>query len=80
MSWITRISGCFGAVDKKFAFHASDTLRAAEMLKVACEENVGWDEYIHEIKSWLTAQGCDKQHIDEQMKRVQDLKNYLVYD
>jgi precorrin-3B methylase len=80
MSWTSRISGCFGVADKKFALHASDTLRAAEMLKAASEENVGWDEYVNEIKSWLKSQGCEKNHIEEQMERVKDIRNYLIYD
>lgn len=80
MSWITRISGCFGVVDKEFALHASDTLRAAEMLKAACEENVGWSDYANEIENWLKAQGCEKKHIEKQMERVKDIKNYLIYD
>ncbi len=80
MGWKNKISGCFGAEDKEFALHASDTLRAAEMLKSACEENTGWAEYVAEIESWLVSQGCNAHHVAKQMERVKDIKNYLIYD
>lgn len=80
MSWKKRIPCCFGAVDKKFARHANDCERASEMLAEANKENIGWKEYLEKIEDWLKEQGCNANHIKEEMERVKDLRNYLKYD
>lgn len=80
MSWEEKISGCFGFVDKQFALHHSDGKHAAQLLAAANAENVGFNEFCQEIENWLVNQGCNKEHIDQEMERVRDIKSYFNYD
>ena len=80
MSWEDKISASFGVADKKFAMHASDAEKAAELLEAANKENVGWSDYLAGIERWLKESGCSEQHIKTEMERVRDLSSYLKYD
>jgi hypothetical protein len=80
VDWKDRIPGSFGSVDKKFAGHALDSERAAELLEAANKANVGLKEYLTEIENWLKSVGCSAEHIREEMKKVQDIERYLKYD
>lgn len=80
MSWKDKIAGAFGIADKKFAGHALDSERAAEMLGAACKEDVGFADYLSEIEDWLNSQGCSQQHVAQEMAKVKDISSYLKYD
>lgn len=79
------IVASYGTEDVIFGGHSSDRKKALEALVFANEASVSYDEYIEQHKIYLD--GCkDKikklgkdpqQHINEQLKRVQDLKNYF---
>lgn len=77
MAWSDKISGAFGAMDKRFSGHGCDTIRAAELLATAVSEGVGFSDYLSEIESWLRTQSCTEEHIKEQMNRIRDIKNYF---
>jgi len=80
MSWKDKIAGAFGVADKKFAGHANDSERAAELLEAANKENVGYADYLQGIEDWLKSQGCNQKHIDQEMAKVKDVSSYLKYD
>lgn len=80
MSWKDIIPSCFGTEDKIFAGHHSDCSSAAKLLAQANEENIGWRDYNKTIKSWLKNEKCTPKHIQEQMKRVRNIKSYFNYD
>ncbi len=80
MSWKDQIPSCFGARDKIFAGHPSDSLSASKLLAQANEEGVGWKEYTETIESWLKNEKCTPEHIREQMKMVVDIRSYLFRD
>lgn len=80
MNWKDKIPGSFGSVDKKFAGHALDSERAAELLEAANKADVGFKEYLTEIENWLKSVGCSDAHIQEEMKKVKDISRYLKYD
>lgn len=80
MDWKNKIPGSFGMVDKKFAGHAFDCERAAELLVAANKADVGLKEYLAEIENWLKSVGCNSDHIQEEMKKVKDIGHYLKYD
>ena len=80
MSWKDKIAGAFGDTDKKFAGHANDSERAAELLEAANKEGVGFSDYLAGVEDWLNSQGCPRKHIDEEMKKVNDVSSYLKYD
>lgn len=80
MSWKEKIPGAFGVEDKKFARHANDIEDAVDMINSAWREGVGFKEYIDEIRSWLNSQGCKKEHIEKEMKRVVDISSYFRHD
>lgn len=80
MNWISGIAGCFGSNDKIFAGQYYDCQRAAELLSRANAENIGWGEYHKEIENWLKSQECSPTHIEKQMQRVSNLRNYFNYD
>lgn len=78
MSWKDLIPSCFGAGDKIFAGHPSDSSAASKLLAQAIEEGVGWKEYTETIESWLKNEKCAPEHIQKQMKKVVDVKFYLL--
>lgn len=80
MSWKDKIAVVFGDADKKFAGHANDSERAAELLEAANKENVGFADYLAGIEDWLKSQGCSQQHIAQEMAKVKDISSYLKYD
>lgn len=80
MSWINKIPGCFGSEDREFALHNNDRTRAQEMLSEALLSDVGFAEYKAELESWLTAQGCNPEHTQKQLKRISNLGSYFQYD
>jgi len=80
MSWKNKISTCFGDVDKKFAGHPSDEKAARELLDSAFKENIGWQEFLDGIESWLKDQGLSKEKIKQEMDKVKNLPNYFSAD
>ena len=80
MDWKDKIPGSFGRVDKKFARHALDSERAAELLVAANKADVGIKEYLTEIENWLKSEGCSGDQIQRELKEVKDIGSYLKYD
>ena len=80
MGWKDKIPGSFGSADKKFAGHANDCERAAELLEAANKADVGLNEYLTEIEKWLKSEGCSAAHIQQEMEKVKDIGRYLKYD
>jgi hypothetical protein len=80
MSWKDKIPGTFGVADKKFAGHPCDSERAAEMLKIAIKEGVGYSDYLEGIEDWLKSQGCIQEHIDQEVIKVKNVSSYLQHD
>lgn len=80
MSWEDRIRGCFGFKDKKFALHNTDRKHAQQVLSEALMDDVGHSEYLAAFRRWLENEGCNDQHVEEQMKRVALLSSYFTRD
>jgi hypothetical protein len=80
MSWKNKIAGAFGVDNKKFAGHSNDSERAVELLEAANKENVGYADYLKGIENWLISQGCNQQHINQEIAKVRDVSSYLKYD
>lgn len=80
MNWKDKISGAFGNTDRKFAGHANDSERAAELLEAANKDGVGFRDYLAGIKAWLKSQNCSHKHIEQEMEKVKDVSSYLKYD
>jgi membrane-bound lytic murein transglycosylase B len=80
MGWKDKISGAFGVADAKFASHAIEAERAAELLEAASKEEVGFADYLSGIEDWLKSKGCRQKHIDQEMVKVKDVSSYLKHD
>lgn len=69
--WIKAVSQCFGSVDKKFALHPSDEEAAFQWLGSLRQKGTTWNDARGQISAYLTGQGCNDTHIDEQLDRAQ---------
>ena len=66
------IPGCFGEVDREFAVHGFDEDRAFELLKMLREKGTSWEEARGQFRKFLQDDGCSKEHINRQMKRIRE--------
>ncbi len=80
MSYKEMIPGSFGSVDKIFSGQHNDTNRAKDMLIKALQETDSWSEFEKSIRDYLFSEGCTPSHIEEQMQRVLNTRNYFNYD
>jgi len=70
-SWESKIPGCFGCADKKFARHALDEGCANELKVQLDQEKVLWVAVEAEIKKFLV--GCTPEHIEAEVKEAKRL-------
>ncbi|RXK82460.1 hypothetical protein EST62_10610 [Chlorobaculum sp. 24CR] len=78
MSFVEKIAGCFGDQDLIFAGHSNDKKRAKEMMINALEEGVSFKDYEKSIKNYLEEKTENRSHINNQMRRVRNLKYYFM--
>ena len=71
------IATSYGYMDNKFAGHDADKERARESIVEAGNQNISFDEFIEMHNKHLTAKGCDSKKIEDELKKVKDLKSYL---
>jgi len=71
MDWKSRIPGCFGKVDYKFAVHPIDENRAFDLLNMLRKESVSWEEFESEVRSFLIKGNCHEAHISDQIESVE---------
>lgn len=77
MNWNDQLHGCFGRRDRIFAGHPLDQQRAQEMLITAIQEGVTKKEMQDAIRDFLSAAGCDKEHIEKQINAAFKVETYL---
>lgn len=77
MNWKEQIRGCFGSRDRIFAGHPNDHQRAQAMLIAAIQEGATKKEMHDAIKDFLTNEGCEKEHIEKQLREVFKVGTYL---
>jgi len=70
MIWKQDIAGCFGEVDQLFAIHPLDDQRAFDLLIKLRRERPGWEDIEEAFRDHLQSQGCNADHIDEQLEAV----------
>ncbi|WGQ09926.1 hypothetical protein QG516_25775 [Pedobacter gandavensis] len=66
--------------DNKFAINDFDVRQAADALLEANSKNVGFEEYLELHKAYLTQKGLLPEQINEQLKRVKEVKSYFTND
>ena len=64
MSFQNELEKSFGRVDQVFGGHPIESEHARKMLKETSAQG-------------LTTKGCSSHHIDEQIKRMNDIDNYI---
>ncbi|GJJ03415.1 hypothetical protein RugamoR64_39530 [Duganella rhizosphaerae] len=74
MSYDKEVPGCFGSSALSFAGHPADEDRAFEWLKSLRERNVGHQEALNQIKSYLQLNGASAAHVSAQ---VAEASRYL---
>ena len=74
------IAGSYGDQDGQFAGHDLDIDSAREALMAAKDEGVGFTEYIERHRQYLEGRNFPEPHIQQQLERVKDLKNYFNLD
>lgn len=81
MPWNENVANCFGLEDNIFAGHPTEIGAANEVLEEALNAGVdSWSEFCEPFKVHLKAKGLSAEHIEKQMKRIQDLNNYFEKD
>ena len=68
VAWQKKIGGCFGDQDQVFAGHPLDEQRAFELLTQLRDEDVRWEEFAAELRSYLSSMPLT--HQDEQFEKV----------
>jgi hypothetical protein len=69
IEWQKRISGCFGAADKKFALHPMDEKRAFELLTQLRKEKVSWLACKQAMEAHLS--DVSQEHKAKEMERIE---------
>ena len=69
--WQEDLADCFDNLDRLFASHAMDELRAFQLLMRLRAENVGWYALSNAIRNLLGEDGCTAQHIELQVEQVE---------
>ena len=82
MDWKSRLPGCFGTADLKFARHPSDRNQAFALL-TACKENrIELTEIAAEMRNYITQRTSNRQgtkadhletHIKEEIAYMEEL-------
>lgn len=75
------VSKCFGSEDNIFAGHPTEIGFAHKVLEYALNSGVSsWSEFCEPFKTLLKEKGLSAEHVEKQMKRIQDLSNYFEQD
>lgn len=72
---LLRIS--FGLVDRIFCTHPLERERAREMLAEVLRTGVSLTEVEEEARRFLLAEGCGRDHVKEQLQRMNRLGMYF---
>lgn len=70
--WKQKISGCFSESSLAFAGHRLDEDRAFDLLKLLRDEGVGLRQVIVAFRNYLEEKGAGQDHIDRQIKKVEE--------
>ena len=73
MTWKKRLQTCFGDQDLKFGLHHSDQENAHDMFNEARDAGATVTDIIEAARAFLTEKHCLPGHIDEQLKRINDM-------
>jgi len=77
MSFKNELENSFGTADHIFGGHPIDSKNAREMLKEASAKGLSKNDIENEAREYLASKGCSSDHIDEQIKKVNDIESYL---
>lgn len=66
--------------DNKFAINNFDIQQAANSLLEANDKNIGFKEFLKLHKDHLAQKKVLPEQIEEQLKRVKDIKSYFTKD
>lgn len=81
MTWKKNIQQSFGLEDNIFAGHSIEIGFAREVLKEALNTGISsWNEFCKPFEDYLKSKDISAEHIEKQMKRIQDLNNYFEQD
>jgi hypothetical protein len=72
-AWKDRVPACFGNADLKFASHPADEKRAKDMIREALGSGVSNHEILNAIRGYLSVQGANREHIEEQAAHARKL-------
>ncbi len=75
MVWITHIPGCFGVLDRRFAYHEVEKERAAELRDMVQVKRIPLEQVLQEFQWWLHMQTSNAQHIASQMQEIEHFFN-----
>lgn len=74
-----KIRGCFGSNDLLFANHPCDEERAFDLLVKLRNEEITWEDTEKAFRDFLNSQTTDINHINSQMKKVEDRYRVWLY-
>ena len=77
MSFQDELEKSFGIVDQIFGGHPIESEHAREMLKEASAKGMSKSDIEKEARNHLTSKGCQPDHINEQINRINDIDNYI---
>lgn len=77
MSFQNELENSFGITDHVFGGHAIESEHARKMLKEASAQGLSKNGIESEARKYLASKGCSSTHTDEQIKRMNDIENYL---
>jgi hypothetical protein len=73
-NWKNQVAGCFGADDLIWAGHEEDQRRCRQLLQDAIESGATMEDIVETVRGYLQSKRASKDHIDEQIRSVRDLK------
>lgn len=74
----SKVPGCFGSTDLKFAGHPTEIERAREVLKIAMENHLSFFNFMMLFQNYLESKGADKGHIKRQLNKVAKVESYFI--
>lgn len=70
--WESDLANCFDRLERLFAAHEMDERRAFMLLARLRAEDVPWRVLRDQIHDMLESDGCSAQHIEMQMRQVEE--------
>lgn len=71
------IEKSYGCNDGIFAGHSWEQKYAQEALLLAIKDEISFEEYMLKHEEYLKKDGCVKEHISEQLKKVAMIESYF---